>query len=620
MKRHLKALIFGICLVLCGAFRLFETQAQALTDSTKVKILVEPNVLVSRDGNKSKSETAIAVNPLNPKNLVGASMVFDNPDQFTSVNTYATFDGGQTWQYAVFPQMFGDPQVAFAADGTAILTCLAPRTYPDGKRGLSLNVFRSADGGKTWDKGTDLGYTFDHEQIVVDRTRGKFAGRIYLNTLHEQDGKTTLALVISKDNGKTWVKPKVYLDAPEGLSAVALNPLVLNDGAIFAPFIIASLNQGKFEGYAISFVMSSDGGETFSQRTEIGKQFLGDNQQILQRRVKQTFTDRGFSMFAADIANGKFRDRIYLVRNDFTTGVSRLLFSYSGDRGKTWTPAKTLDFNAPAKSEQFQGHVFVNNQGVLGLMWYDTRDFVKQDQFNVYFTASTDGGETFLPPARLSSAPSTPASTGNITPTYVVAIPTGQTLGLLFNTPFTHHGSGGDYLGITADDEGTFYPLWIDGRGYSYQAMTSRVRVTNREIVRDASPKTKNSLVQKIKLIFDPVQYDPQTQEAMIPVRLQNVSKENLYAPFNVEIKSLANKFLPPGLQDPSAAPQILNAANGKTGDGAIFDYANALRDLPHLPPGAVTEAIIWRVKAVSRTKSNFSFDVDVTGFVQNKP
>jgi hypothetical protein len=40
-----------------------------------------------------------------------------------------------------------------------------------------------------------------------------------------------------------------------------------------------------------------------------------------------------------------------------------------------------------------------------------------------------------------------------------------------------------------------------------------------------------------------------------------------------------------------------VNASNGKTGDGATFDYTPALGDFDALEPGAQTAPVVWRMK-----------------------
>ena len=45
------------------------------------------------------------------------------------------------------------------------------------------------------------------------------------------------------------------------------------------------------------------------------------------------------------------------------------------------------------------------------------------------------------------------------------------------------------------------------------------------------------------------------------------------------------------------SAPAILNATNGKSGAGAVFDYSETLGDLCYLAPGASTRPVIWRFR-----------------------
>ena len=119
-------------------------------------------------------------------------------------------------------------------------------------------------------------------------------------------------------------------------------------------------------------------------------------------------------------------------------------------------------------------------------------------------------------------------------------------------------------------------------------------------------------------LAFDPISYDVDSLEATLPVRLKNVSDEPLYPPFRVEVKELVHPYRAKAGYETSA-PTILNSSNGEPGIGATFDYSNALGDLESLQPEAVTDAIPWRLRAVSPLKTDFHLGVEVTGFVETE-
>ena len=109
-------------------------------------------------------------------------------------------------------------------------------------------------------------------------------------------------------------------------------------------------------------------------------------------------------------------------------------------------------------------------------------------------------------------------------------------------------------------------------------------------------------------------------REVLLSVRLKNTSKDALYPPFQVEIKELIHPYqVKSGDADKAIVPEILNSANGKRGVGATFDYSKAIHDLDSLAPDAVTDAVVWRLKAPSPVKTSFHMGTEVSGFVAKK-
>jgi hypothetical protein len=52
---------------------------------------------------------------------------------------------------------------------------------------------------------------------------------------------------------------------------------------------------------------------------------------------------------------------------------------------------------------------------------------------------------------------------------------------------------------------------------------------------------------------------------------------------------------------------------------GAVFDYTSALRDFNSLEPGALTEAMPWRLKFDNLKAATFPIEVEVIGFVSKR-
>jgi hypothetical protein len=578
------------------------------------RILVSPNVLASHDGPYPHTELMVAANPRDPKHLLGGAVAFTRAEGGLENKGYVSFDGGWSWEDIRFPQQYhvggADPQVAFGRTGTAIFTAL----------GTGLEVYRSENGGKTWEEPKFLGRGYDHEQIIVDHSMGKYAGRMYLGVMYGRSPRRYIIGVFrSEDDGKTWIGP-VEVEHRPGFGLNVNNLLLFSDGTLVVPytdFRYESAQRMRDTTCAFYFKESSDGGVTFSQSYKIHDRWRLGNPEVDRREAAGDFASYTFAQFAID-TTAKFRDRFYTVWNDYKSGKSRLLFSYSKDRGRTWTAPKMLIENLPALSQQYQQMVTVNKDGVVGVMYYDTRDGVSYD---VYFTASVDGGETFIAPAKVTSVSSKPASDINARPVPLSARGGESSLGVSFISAYSRYMHAGDYMGLTADVQGTFHLFWADARDGSYQIYSSRVLVSADGsvpgVAKDLTPATLNA---KTSMVFDPGSYNEKAREALLVARLKNSSNDTIYGPFKLELvpESAPSASGVAGTEDTTRT--ILNALNGKGGLGATFEFsASALRDLPYLAPGAVTEPITLRVRALNNAATGFRLDFKVTGFLPVK-
>jgi hypothetical protein len=581
------------------------------------RIVVGPNILVSRDGDIAHCETMIAANPTDPKNLVGGSIVMIRPDGGPADKAYVSADGGATWTDVTFPEELetasADPQVGFGITGTAYFIGLSP----------PMKFYRSEDKGKTWSKPLIVGRG-DHEMLVTDDTFGHFAGRVYITLETDVPGSKEMetlqmqrrvVLYRSMDDGRSFIGP-IEVARGNNTGLAAENLVVLSDGALFIPMV-------EYPNYAVDkksstwkavFSTSSDGGVTFSPPRMIAEVPFGGATVMRQIQRSGRVDQMGPPVFAAG-GRGQFLDRIYAAWTALEGDRYQLMFSWSGDRGVTWSNPKPVDHGAPTYASQYQPMIAVNPEGTLGIYFYDTDGFPNRDRFDISFTASFDGGETFLPKVRVSSATSNPFGSGNLRPGPFVRGERGLVTAS-FVSGMSRWPAGGDYIGMTAGSDGVFHPFWADGRSGTYQLYTAAIRVLPAGQPSTPVPETvAASLSDKVMLEFDPIQYDRQTREVLLPVRLKNTSKETFYPPFTVEIKELAHPYTVKA-HEAMDLPTILNASNGKTGVGATFDYSKALHDLDSLEPDAVTDAVMWRFKAASPVKTNFYVGAAITGFI----
>lgn len=595
------------------------------------RIMVGPNILVSRDGEVPHVELMISSNPKNPKNLVGAAITFTRPDGRTACKTYTSLDGGYTWIDSSFAEQIQykeggfDPQVAYGLNGTAYFCALANFRDNKGNVQSALHFYRSEDGGISWKKKTDLGSSYDHQQLVVDHSYGRYAGRVYIGTQYRKFPRDyTLGIFRSDDDGKTFVGPVDFASGSGERVLSCANVLILSDGSLFVPYLESSFDPNRTT-QAFWFVVSKDGGVTFSSP----KKILVQQYERLKARLKGSFVrPDGYAMFAVDKHSDNYKDHLYVVWSDVRFGKPRLLFSFSKDRGHSWIKPKLICPEVPEWASQYQPMIFVNGKSVLGIMWFDTRASIKNDRYHLYFTASLDGGESFLPAVQVSSAPSFPVSEINLTPSPLFGIHSDKSINIRTLSAYTRWGNGGDYMGLTATADDIFHPFWADSRGKCFQIWTCQVVVKSEEDSKaqtdkkESSRKEKVILNNKMDLVYDPIIYDPATQVAIFPVRLKNISKESLYGPFSVKIKTLYQEVLKKYYEEEELAniiPEILNASNREKGAGALFDYSATLRDFESLGPGALTEPVEWKLRFPNLLKADLNLEVEITGFVIQK-
>jgi hypothetical protein len=601
------------------------------------RVLVGPNILVSRDGDVPHVELILAANPKNVKNLVGGAITATRPDGGWACRAYATADGGATWKASEFAEQVewggADPFVVFTPQGTAIYTALAFKKDESGRTRGFLHAYRSTDGGLSWSAANELGYSYDHEQVAVDQTTGKYSGRIYIGVLYGPYPIYQVGVFRSEDDGRSWIGP---VEAANGGGKIGINdvtPMVLSDGTLVVPYGDFEMlpEKRKFKGRMAAStlwtVSSTDGGVTFSPARKVLSQVMNFDDKETQLS--------GFPKLAADSESKKYRDRMYVAWEDARLGNYRILFSRTTDRGKTWSAPRPLDNTIPPSAKQWQPTVAVNKDGVVAVTWYDTRDSKDGKQYHHYLAASLDGGETFLPSVRVSSALSDPFGPGNsrITP-MAFSTRTGS-LGLSFLSAASRWGSGGDYMGLTADKEGVFHPFWADARSGTFQVYTARVKVETPEKPEsgkgEAKPpaaapaevaRAETDLQGRVELIFDPTRYDSEKKELEIPVRLKNVSKEPIYPPMRLEVTTVGfpeYESEDDKKENAENAPKAINTSNGKEGVGAVFDLEGVLGTLEALAPGAQSGPAILRFRLVDLRKTP-SLQIKVTGLTAKAP
>jgi hypothetical protein len=395
-------------------------------------------------------EPWICANPRDAQNLVVVGSIYRGKSSANVERTMGavryTRDGGATWSDGVLPGMdefrerpalFLDTHGTFAPDGTAFVEFLGGAGGPT----PDLWIYRSDDGGRRWQGPTVIAGPFDFARLAADLHGGKprlFVAVAGSGSLPIFSPKRTGngCVILRSDDGARAFKA-VNLLAPTTLRHQPSNsPVVLPDGRLLVTIqdfptarSFEDLDQHMSNSRFLA-THSADGGETFSLPAPIFEAPLWHS-------------DVGI---AADLSAGPRRGRVYAVSHSEISEPRGLWLRRSNDGARWSKPAKV-----PVLREGPIPHLAaaVSSRGVLGAAWIQAepgseerskrREEWREKKWDLYFTASVDGGESFAAPVPLLAQSC--RTDAKVTPRW----------------PY-----GTDYISLAAPPDGSFHLLWID--------------------------------------------------------------------------------------------------------------------------------------------------------------
>jgi hypothetical protein len=415
--------------------------AEALASAPAAAVAAAPNVRVSRDEYTAHSEVTLAQNPRDPQNLIGASKMFtDNENYIFRIGVYVSFDGGRTWldqgQLSGLEryQVTSDPTVVFDSAGTAYVEVLAARD-PNGRSALYL--YRSSDGGRTWSDpllvNDDASGFNDKEWLAADTTGDRYDGQLYSTWVQIVEDRYRIMFARSLDGGATWSSAQ---ELAGDARVTRQGPIVSVDGAgnVFVHW--GNLTTSQFE-----LAVSTDGGATFSS---IRRGLRFQNLEPLNGNLRRGFVLAGFA------ADPRTPNTVYVVWDDGRGGDGDVLFSVSADGGASWRAPVVV--NGDRSNDQFQPWLAIGPNSEIYLQWFDRRDDPENLLVHTYAARSLDGGRTWSE-LRVTDVASDPT----------VGLPMAGDVGFY-----------GDYQGLIADGAGAQL-FWNETRDGSQEVYTARV-------------------------------------------------------------------------------------------------------------------------------------------------
>jgi hypothetical protein len=333
------------------------------------------------------NEPSIAVDPGDWSRMAIGWRQFDNVNSdFRQAGWGYTNDGGNTWTFPgrIEPGIFrSDPVLTSDADGNFFYNSLTA----DGSTNFRCHVFKSIDGGMTWDSGV-WAWGGDKQWQTIDRTDGIGRGNIYAawNSFYSS---CSGGFTRSYDNGQTFEACTTVAGDPHwGVLAVGPNGelYVSGTGMTLAK---SSTMQDPTQPAAwdFSLTVSLDGSLAFS---------TGPNPAGLL----------GQNWIAVDHSDGPTRGNVYMlasVERSSTPDPMDVMFSRSTDGGQTWSAPVRVNDDPTTSAWQWFGTMSVAPNGRIDVVWLDTRnDATGGYQSELFYSYSTDAGVTWSPNVALT--------------------------------------------------------------------------------------------------------------------------------------------------------------------------------------------------------------------------
>ncbi|MFL5761325.1 MAG: sialidase family protein [Thermomicrobiales bacterium] len=244
-------------------------------------------------------------------------------------------------------------------------------------------------------------------------------------------------------------------------------PRVLSDGTVVVAYLDTT-NDGSQKGLcSIMMASSTDGGKTFGAPIQAGM--------VREPHFRPRNTNfRYWGTVFPQIAVGP-NDEIYIA----TTGVPSDKIADDGDiylfrsfdKGQKWENGVRLNTDQ-SNAPQFFPSIAVSADGVVHAMWGDMRDDPDQVRYNVYYSASTDKGQTwgFKDPVQNFTAPDTRVTD------FASNSLKGFTQGLFI----------GDYFSIAATQKDV-YMVWADTRQGEYAGINQQIGFARKTAIKSPS-------------------------------------------------------------------------------------------------------------------------------------
>ena len=351
-------------------------------------------------------EPWVEANPTNPNNLVAVWQ----QDRWSNggargLLTAVTHDGGVSWS-TTFPhfsvcaggtaanggnyERSSDPWVTFSPDGVAYQISLSVNFVND--PATAILVSRSTDGGNTWsepitvvrDPSNVAPFLFnDKESITADPNDSRFVYAIWdrlrfpsdradFNAQHAFSFRGDAMFSRTTNGGASW-EPARAIFAPQALESTIGHQIVVRPtGELVDLFTLFQGSGNNRPGSSLAMMRSTDKGATWSAPEVVHK-----------IQFDGAFDpDTGLPIraegFVPEVAVDRNNGNLYATWQDIRfSGVDQIAFSMSTDGGNTWSEPIKVSQTPPsadvANEQAWVPAVHVSDDGTIAVTYYDFR-------------------------------------------------------------------------------------------------------------------------------------------------------------------------------------------------------------------------------------------------------